>query len=252
VLPPAGSTVERVYVSMREGNSRLEQVRDGLLTDLRTGATPAGSKLPNEQLLAERFRVSRATVREAVGALVEGGYLVRRHGSGTYVTSVPTHRHALDATLSYTRMIREAGMRPGLRVLATQTRPATAEECTELKLPAGQPIREVERLRTADDAPVVYSLDRIPETLLAGVPDEALSTPLFELLASVGAPVRTASAVLTPLVANTRLATLLGVSRGAPLQGIEETDYSEAGDPVMRSSEWHVPGVFELRVIRRS
>src|SRR5882757_9218330 len=187
--PRRDRTGEGVYVSMPSGNSRLGHVRDGLLSDLRTGATPPGSKLPNEQLLAERFRVSRATVREAVGALVEGGYLVRRHGSGTYVTSVPTHRHALDATLSYTRMIREAGMRPGLRVLATQTRPATAAECT-------------------------------------------------------------ASAVLTPLVANTRLAGLLGVSRGAPLQGIEETDYSEAGDPVMRSSEWHVPGVFELRVNR--
>jgi DNA-binding GntR family transcriptional regulator len=244
--------VEGVYDSMPSGNSRLEHVRDGLLSDLRTGATPPGSKLPNEQLLAERFRVSRATVREAVGALVEGGYLVRRHGSGTYVTSVPTHRHALDATLSYTRMIREAGMRPGQRVLATQTRPANAEECTELNLSPGQPIREIERLRTADGTPVVYSLDRSPETLLVGVPDESLNIPLFDLLASVGVPVRTGTAVLTPLIANTRLAALLGVSRGAPLQGIEETDYSESGDPVMRSSEWHVPGVFELRVNRRS
>ncbi|MDT7607184.1 MAG: GntR family transcriptional regulator [Pseudonocardiales bacterium] len=237
---------------MPVGNSRLEQVRDGLLTDLLEGAAPAGSKLPNEQLLAERFQVSRATVREAVGALVEGGYLVRRHGSGTYVTSLPTRQHALDATLSYTRMIREAGMRPGLRVLSQQTRPATEEESAELNLSPGEALREVERIRTADDRPVVYSLDRISEVLLTDVPAPALTTPLYELLASVGSPVRTATAVLTPVIANARLAKLLGVSRGAPLQRIEETDYSEVGAPVMRSSEWHVPGIFELRVNRRS
>ena len=66
--------------------SRIDEVRHGLLADLSDGSTPVGTKLPNEQELATRFGVSRATVREAVGGLVEGGYLLRRHGSGTFVS----------------------------------------------------------------------------------------------------------------------------------------------------------------------
>ena len=232
--------------------SRIEQVRSGLLNELVGGALPVGSKLPNEQSLADRFNVSRATVREAVGALMAGGYLVRRHGSGTYVTALPHRQHALDATLSYTQMIREAGMTPGLRILSMQSRAATAEECVDFHSEPGMPVRVLERLRTADERPVIYSVDRIPEVLLAGIPDHALNISLFDLLASVGARVRSGSAVLTPVVANARLARILGVHRSTALQQIEEIDYTESGQPVMCSSEWHVPGIFELRVNRRS
>jgi GntR family transcriptional regulator len=248
------AAVEGDTTAMPARGSRIEHVRDGLLTDLSGGSLPLGSKLPNEQSLAERFKVSRATVREAVGALVAGGYLVRRHGSGTYVTQLPVRRHALDATLSYTRMIRQAGMQPGMRLLDIRTRPATEQEHTDLDLPEGADVRVLERLRTADDRPVIYSLDRIPEALLAEVPDTVVSsTPsLFELLEQIGARVRTGSAVLTPVVADRSLAKILGVSKGAPLQRIEEVDHTADGQPVMCSSEWHVPEVFELRVNRRS
>jgi GntR family transcriptional regulator len=232
--------------------SRIEQVRAGLLSQLVGGALPLGSKLPNEQTLADHFQVSRATVREAVGALVAGGYLARRHGSGTYVTALPHRHHALDATLSYTQMIREAGMVPGLQLLSVRTRTATSDECVALKADAGVLVRVLQRLRTADERPVIYSVDRVPAALLAGTPDRGLQVSMFEVLAGVGARVHTGSAVLTPVVADPRMARILGVGRGTALQQIEEIDYTEAGHPVMFSSEWHVPGIFELRVNRRS
>jgi GntR family transcriptional regulator len=100
---------------MRRRTSRVDEVREGLLADL--GALQRGAKLPNEQALAERFAVSRATVREAVLGLIEAGYVTRRHGAGTFVADPPRGRHALDSTVSYTAMIREAGMQPGERCL---------------------------------------------------------------------------------------------------------------------------------------
>lgn len=232
--------------------SRIDEVRQGLLADLVSGTTPVGTKLPNEQDLAARFGVSRATVREAVGGLMESGYLVRRHGSGTFVTSLPSRRHALDATLSYTQMIRQAGMTPGVRLLAATERPATADEAADLGLVEGAALRVLERLRTADERPVVYSIDLVAAGLLAGLTDRDLSTGLYDVLDSVGARVRTASAVLLPVVADTRLARLLDVRRGTALQRIDEVDLTGDGTPVMRSTEWHVPGIFELRVNRRS
>ena len=61
-------------------------------------ATSPDRSCPTRTLLADRFAVSRATIREAVRGLVEEGYLVRRQGSGTFVTARPLLRNSLDRT----------------------------------------------------------------------------------------------------------------------------------------------------------
>jgi hypothetical protein len=52
-----------VQLFMPARPTRIDEVREGLLADLVTGAKPGGTELPNEQELAPRFGVSRATVR---------------------------------------------------------------------------------------------------------------------------------------------------------------------------------------------
>src|SRR5437763_2393596 len=150
-------------MSPRKRPSLVEQVRESLLGDLTSGKLAAGAKLANENELAERFGVSRTTIREAVLGLMDAGYLARRHGSGTYVTSSPRTRHALDATVSYTAMIRDAGLKPGENVLGKDVRPPSELEREQLDLPEGEALIEVERVRLAGRRPVIYSRDRIPQ-----------------------------------------------------------------------------------------
>lgn len=52
-------------------------------TDLKVG-----DKLPAERKLAERLDVSRGAIRCGIQSLAERGILSRRHGDGTYVSSV--------------------------------------------------------------------------------------------------------------------------------------------------------------------
>ncbi|MDD2709399.1 MAG: GntR family transcriptional regulator [Verrucomicrobiae bacterium] len=47
---------------------------------------PIGKKIESNAALAERFRVSAHTIREAIATLEARGILSQRHGSGTYVT----------------------------------------------------------------------------------------------------------------------------------------------------------------------
>jgi GntR family transcriptional regulator len=232
--------------------SLVEQVRQGLLEDLVGGKLVTGDKLPNEDRLAERFSVSRATVREAVLGLLEAGYLTRRHGSGTYVTKVPRSRHALDTTVSYTAMIRDAGHTPGETVIAKSQRLPTDHECEMLGLAATDFLLEVERVRLADDRPVIYSRDRIPAALLNGIAEDALDSSLYVILESAGHPVFRASAELLPTLADERLSELLEVECGTPLLHIDQVDYDARGRAVMLSLEWHVADAFELIVNRRA
>jgi GntR family transcriptional regulator len=231
--------------------SLVDQVRQGLLDDLLSGQLEPGAKLPNENELAERFAVSRATVREAVLGLLEAGYLARRHGSGTYVLGASRSRHALDTTVSYTAMIREAGHEPGETVIEKGLRIPTDLERTLLDLDDAESVMELERVRYADRRPVIYSRDRIPAALLRGFPEDALDSSLYAILDSAGHAVARARAELLPVLADAKLARLLEVKRGSPLLHIDQVDYDDRGRAVMLSHEWHVADAFELVVNRR-
>ena len=60
-------------------------VADQILQMIKDGAFPPGSRLPGERELAERFDVSRVTIREAEIALQALGHLSIKTGSGVYV-----------------------------------------------------------------------------------------------------------------------------------------------------------------------
>jgi GntR family transcriptional regulator len=232
--------------------TRTEDVRRQVLDEILDGTLSPGTQLPNEDALADRFQVSRATVREALRSLIAANYLTRRHGHGTFVSHAPMTRHALDATVSYTAMIREAGFEPTERVLSKDTRAATDDEAERLDLTNGDAVVAVERVRLADRRPVVASIDRIPAGLLSDEAMQRLDASLYVLLDWIGTPVRFATARLTPILATDRLAKLLEVPKKSALMQIEQVDLTADGRPVMLSTEWHVPDAFELLVNRRA
>jgi GntR family transcriptional regulator len=239
-------------MNRRKRPSRAEQVRESLLADIVAGKLEPGNKLANENELADRFEVSRATVRDAVLGLTDAGYLDRRHGSGTYVTYAPRTRHPLETSVSYTAMIRESGHKPGENVVSKGVRAPSELERRRLELPDDDHVIEVERVRLADRRPVIYSRDCIPMGLLGDHADAALDSSLYAILAGAGHAVARASARLLPTLATAKLARLLAVKRGAPLLHIDQVDYDGRGRAVMLSHEWHVADAFELIVNRRA
>ena len=71
--------------------SQYEVVVQGIQEMIVSGEIAPGDRLPVEPLLAERFDVSRGSLREGVRALVAMGILETRQGSGTTVTSLDPH-----------------------------------------------------------------------------------------------------------------------------------------------------------------
>ena len=194
-----------------------DRLRDELLEEISSSQLQPGTKLPSEGELAKRFNVSRATVREAVRGLVEAGYVTRRRGSGSYVTERRRMPHGLDATLSYLAMIETAGARAGMRILDAAFEPCSADDAA-LQLKPGDTVLAVERVRTADDQPVIYSLDRIPARLLRTDLDlQHLDPSLFALLSSSGHAADHATATLRAVASTSQTAKVLGVRRGRPL-----------------------------------
>ena len=76
---------------MDVGQVRQRRLSDDIVERLETmileGALKAGERLPAERVLAERFGVSRPSLREAIQKLVAKGLLVSRQGGGNYVAA---------------------------------------------------------------------------------------------------------------------------------------------------------------------
>ena len=66
-----------------------QKVAKSIVTSIRNGTFPPGTRLPPERELAEEYEVSRATIREAMIALEIHGIAEARRGSGIYVVAAP-------------------------------------------------------------------------------------------------------------------------------------------------------------------
>lgn len=75
--------------STAEPRKLYQQVAGAIAEAIRDGVHKPGQRLPSERDLAEDYKVSRPTVREAMIALEIQGLVEARHGSGVYVTDAP-------------------------------------------------------------------------------------------------------------------------------------------------------------------
>jgi GntR family transcriptional regulator len=224
------------------------QLREAILS----GEFPLGTKLPNEDQLCDRYSVSRVTIREAVRGLIEDGYVVRRQGSGTYVTRRPSLRNSLDTNFSYTEFLEASGLRAGKQVLGARMIPADPETAEALDLAVGTQVAEIRRIRTADRRPAIYSIDFLPGHIIDSVEQRDLFRgSVYRLLSDLGHAVEHGEAIVAPALADKETARALDVTPGTPLQYLRQIDFDAASRPVMLSLEWHVPAVIELRVYRR-
>ncbi len=77
---------------MERAAGGYRQVYDWVQGQIASGALKEGDRMPTEKELAERFGVSRQTIRHATGLLVEEKVLTRIQGSGTYIGCIAKPR----------------------------------------------------------------------------------------------------------------------------------------------------------------
>ncbi|MGA8111402.1 MAG: FadR/GntR family transcriptional regulator [Acidobacteriaceae bacterium] len=71
------------------GHPLVEQAIDYIRSAIEEHSLQAGDQLPPERELARQLKISRATLRSAIGSLAAMGVLRIRHGVGTFVADGP-------------------------------------------------------------------------------------------------------------------------------------------------------------------
>lgn len=220
-------------------------IRDDLKGRIDQKVWEIGDRLPSERDLADEFGVSRMTLRQAVTLLVEEGVLERRVGSGTYVAS---HRvqEKMRGTTSFTEIIQSQGRQPSSRLLTYQRQLASPTECQHLQLQSGDYVIKMERIRLADNLPLVYEIASIPEYLVRDFDKQAITQHFFQTLSEQGYSIGRSQKTITAKQASERVANHLGVSKGHPLLAMVQVSYLTDGQPFEYVRSQYVGDRFEF------
>lgn len=230
--------------------STAEAIRDAI----QQGQFPIGSQLPTETELVKMLSVSRTTLREALRILEEQGLIVRKRGLGRYISQRSIIKD-LSKNFGITEMIMQAGFTPGTLHCAAYEEPASAQVAEALQIEEGAPVFVLDRVRTANGQPVVWSKDILIAGLFGGEHpdvDEFEHQSLYSYLQKqFNMRVVHGTANIIPVNATAETAAKLDARKGAALLLITQTDYADNGSPVVYSIEYHVPDKFVFVIYRK-
>jgi GntR family transcriptional regulator len=193
----------------------------------------SGDRLPTERDLAARYGCSLITVRRALTELAREARIERTRGRGTFVTK-PSIRLDLGGTLSFAEEMVDQGLTPGTRLVASRGESAGSAVAAALGIEPGAPTLYVERLRVADEDPLLLEQVHLPADRFPGLLSADLErNSLYDLLASrYGTLVARARETFLPVSLPAREARLLGQEPHRLALLVEGVAYTGNGVPV--------------------
>ncbi|GAA4846180.1 GntR family transcriptional regulator [Saccharopolyspora rosea] len=203
------------------------QVATQIEAAIDSGELPVGARLDNEIELAGRLGLSRPTIRQAIGSLVDKGLVVRKRGAGTQVAFNRVRRSLELSSLfdDLSRIDRE----PTTRVLVNEVEPATEEIARELGVAESDPVVHLERVRYTQGEPLARMRNHLPADLLRPSTDQLTEHGLYQLLRAAGVRMHAAEQSIGARAATAEDADLLDEPEGAPLLTMTRTTYDQSG-----------------------
>ena len=190
-----------------------------------------GQKLPSEDELAARFGVSRMTVRQGIGDLIDAGTLYRRHGVGTFVARPHVERD--HSRLAVVEDAQAPGPEVNVQLMIADILPAKLKVAHSLSIPEGDFVVRVKTLRKVDNIPITLHDAYVPYELCPQLLMEDLEAQhLWTLYEALGLPVKRAVQRVEAREADEGIARLLEMDEGQPILYKERVIYLDDGRPI--------------------
>lgn len=144
-----------------------------------------GDTLPTELELQNIFNVSRITVRQAINELVNEGYVSRIRGKGTVVVSNKIEEN-LNKIMSFTDEMKIRGLVPSTKFAKISIVKLNKTIAKYLNAKRGDEAYKIERLRYANNSPIVFFVTYLKRELDLPIDNEKYMGSLYELLKAKG------------------------------------------------------------------
>jgi len=227
-------------------------VIDKLKQDIENGIIKPGNRLPSEFELARELGVSRATLREALRILEDENVIIRKHGVGTFINSKPVFTSGIEELYSITQMIEKKNQKAGTIFVNSDYQLATKTDIKAFQMDKAENILRIERIRTADDEPVVYCIDKIPESILPKDFNFKNDGSIFQSLEKqANSYISYAVAEIEPVGYHEKISQILHSPPESSLLVLKQMHYDIADRPVLVSINYFRADKFRFQVLRR-
>jgi GntR family transcriptional regulator len=168
--------------------------------------------------------------------LTREGRLERTRGRGTFVTETPIVRD-ISGQVGFADEVRSFGYEPYTIVVTAGVEGASPVVAAALGLPVDASVYYLERIRGADNVPLLLEQVRLPAALLPGLLDRDYGVEsLWDVLENdYHLPIGRRQETLAAIVPSAREARLLGLRTRRPSIQLEGTAFTTEGEPIERS-----------------
>lgn len=224
------------------------RIKKALADEIDSGALATHSKLPSEDELCAQFGVARGTVRQALSELVNDGYIYKRHGRGTFVRA-REYEHLIDTSrfISILDDLVERGVTPKVDWFDIDL---AATDETERSYLHADKMFVIRRIRSVNDKPIMYSINRIPYDIYPTMMDTPLDfTSIHNLLKyNKGVQIVNGTRMMQAVAASEEIARNLQIPAGHPLMLVEQIAYDDHNRCVDYAHLWLRSDLFHVTV----
>ncbi len=233
---------------MEKGKTKYQLIVDAIISEINSGILSPNEQFYTENKLTERFEVSRVTVRKAIDSLVEQGYLIRIPGKGVFVSDYI--KKQLNGVVSFYKSTILRGDEPSTKLYELTLMEPNPYVMKKLNLiESYEKVWFIRRLRLTNGFSMIYEESYFVNSIVGTITEEMASNSIFNKLREK-IKIQYAVQEIDAILADEKLADILGVIVGFPLLRVTMIFYDENDVPFELSVNYHRTDRVKLTIRR--
>lgn len=131
-------------------------------------------RIPSENMLSEKFHLSRQTVRQGINKLKNEGYLYSKKGSGNFVNPKKI-TYTISSDTTFTNEILKLKKIPTMKFLDIKTIKADQTIAEKLNIKLAEEVLYVKNMRLVDDVPFLFAEYYINKLILENIEENIVN-----------------------------------------------------------------------------
>jgi len=217
-------------LNFKSGIPLYIQIEDCIREKVKTGELKTGDKIPSEELLCEKFNVSKITVIRALRDLVNEGIILRKQGKGSFVRE-PNYKEDLNKLANFRNIHTQSHGNDVHKILKWRIIKPSKEIRDRMKLPKEDKVLEIVRLRFFKSDPVAFERTYIPDNLIPSMKEKKEIFEkkfIYDIFKTMPQILPESSQIfLKPILADEFYAKTFKIAVGSPLLLWDRTTFSK-------------------------
>lgn len=228
------------------------QISEIIRDAIHSGELGEHERVWSEREIMEKFFVSRNTAQSSIDELVKEGLLIRIQGKGTFVSNWRVNI-GLQSLVSFSEATRIKGKVPSSKILSFIIEEPSKSIAQQLNISTSVPVYKLERLRLADDLPMMHEVSYLSTALLPSLTRFDFSEEsLFSVIEKeYQFQISWQKQVILPIISSDYESELLSVNPGVPLIQTEGITYLVDNTPIEVNRLIYRSDLYEISVVSK-